>query len=148
MRARGEKALSSRQQATSKTARRSPRSSPTVAGEEGGDSALSPQHSASSSLLGIADDVCAQAKRAGADDADVVVGAGTELSVTVRKGEVENIVEASSRALGLRVIKGGRVSVSYSSDFSPASLRQFVADAVERAAISDVDEAAGLPEEG
>jgi len=78
----------------------------------------------------------------------VLIGAGTEFSVTIRKQEVENIVEASSRALGLRVIKGGRVAVSYSSDFTPDALTQFVADTVERAAISDVDEAAGLPDEG
>ncbi|MHB8621694.1 MAG: TldD/PmbA family protein, partial [Chloroflexota bacterium] len=101
-----------------------------------------------SDLLDLAEDVCRQAKRAGADDADVVVGAGTEFSVTVRRSEVENLVEASSRSLGLRVIKGGRVAVSYSSDFGTDSLRQFVADAVERAAISDVDEAAGLPDDG
>jgi PmbA protein len=99
-------------------------------------------------LLNLAEDVCRQAKAAGADDADVLIGAGTEFSVTIRKQEVENIVEASSRALGLRVIKGGRVAVSYSSDFTPESLKQFVADAVERAAISDVDEAAGLPDDG
>jgi len=78
----------------------------------------------------------------------VLVGAGSEFSVTIRKQEVENIVEASSRALGLRVIKGGRVAVSYSSDFTPDALKQFVADTVERAAISDVDDAAGLPEDG
>ena len=109
------------------------------------DSELRTQNS---ELLNLAEDVCRRAKAAGADDADVLIGAGTEFSVTIRKQEVENIVEASSRALGLRVIKGGRVSVSYSSDFSPDSLRQFVADTVERAAISDVDEAAGLPEDG
>ena len=100
-----------------------------------------------SELLDLAEDVCRRAKAAGADDADVMIGAGTEFSVTIRKQEVENIVEASSRALGLRVIKGGRVAVTYSSDFSPESLAQFVADTVERAEISDVDEAAGLPDE-
>jgi PmbA protein len=99
-------------------------------------------------LLDLAEDVCRRATAAGADDADVLVGAGTEFSVTIRKQEVENIVEASSRALGLRVIKGGRVAVSYSSDFTPDALKQFVPDAVERAAISDVDDAAGLPEDG
>ena len=101
-----------------------------------------------SQLLDLAEDVCRRATAAGADDADVLVGAGSEFSVTIRKQEVENIVEASSRALGLRVIKGGRVAVSYSSDFTPDALKQFVADTVERAAISDVDDAAGLPEDG
>jgi PmbA protein len=104
--------------------------------------------SAHDDLLNLASDVCRQAKAAGADDADVLLGAGTEFSVTIRRQEVENIVEASSRALGLRVIKGGRVAVSYSSDFTPDSLREFVAKTVEMAQISDVDEAAGLPDEG
>ncbi len=99
-------------------------------------------------LLTVAEDVCRRARKAGADDADVLIGAGTEFSVTVRKQEVENIVEASSRALGLRVIKDGRVAVSYSSDFTPDALARFVEEAVERAEISDVDEAAGLPDEG
>jgi len=103
---------------------------------------------AADELLTVAEDVCRQARTAGATDADVLVGSGTEFSVTIRRDEVENIVEASSRALGLRVIKDGRVSISYSSDFTPAALRQFVADAVERASISDVDEAAGLPDTG
>ncbi len=40
------------------------------------------------------------------------------------------------------------MAVSYSSDFSPDALQQFVAETVERAEISDVDEAAGLPDEG
>jgi len=84
-----------------------------------------------SALLQLAQDICKQAKTAGVDDADVLIGAGTEFSVTIRRQEVENIVEASSRALGLRVIKGGRV-----------------AKTVEMAEISDVDEAAGLPDDG
>src|SRR5947209_5664607 len=104
--------------------------------------------SASDDLLSLAEDVCRRAKTAGSDDADVLIGSGTEFSVTIRKQEVENIVEASSRALGLRVIKGGRVAVSYSSDFAPDAIQQFIADTVERADISDVDEAAGLPDDG
>jgi PmbA protein len=99
-------------------------------------------------LLTLAEDVCRRAVVAGADDADVLIGAGTEFSVTVRKQEVENLVEASSRAMGLRVIKGGRVAVSYSSDFSRDALEQFVDETIERASISDVDEAAGLPDDG
>ncbi len=40
------------------------------------------------------------------------------------------------------------MAVGYSSDFTPESLRQFVADTIDKAAISDVDEAAGLPDDG
>ncbi len=46
------------------------------------------------------------AKKAGADDAEVLVRDGSELTAKVRLGEPELVQEAGSRALGLRVLKG------------------------------------------
>ena len=48
---------------------------------------------------------CELAKKAGADDAEVLVRDGTELTAKVRLGEPELVKEAGSRALGLRVLK-------------------------------------------
>ena len=56
------------------------------------------------------------AKRAGADDAEVVVVDSTELAAQVRLGEPELVHEAGSRALGLRVLRGGRCAVTHTSD--------------------------------
>lgn len=86
------------------------------------------------------------ARRHGADEADVVVSTGTEFEVTVRRGEIERLVEADSKALGLRVFVGGRSAVSYTSDFSREALERFAREAVELAAISDPDPAGGLPD--
>ena len=95
--------------------------------------------------LNLAEDVVGLAKRSGADDADVLVATGTEFEVTVRKGEIDKLLEAGSKALGLRVFVGGRPAISYTSDFSRDALAKLAQDTVELAAITDVDPAAGLP---
>jgi len=96
--------------------------------------------------LSLAEDVVRRAKAHGADDADVLVGAATEFESTVREGEIERLVEASSRALGLRVFVGGRPAITYMSDFASEALDRLVEEAVELARITDPDPAAGLPD--
>jgi PmbA protein len=95
----------------------------------------------------LAGDLLARARAEGADAADVLIGEGTDFSVTVRKGEVETLKEAGSKALGLRVFVGRRTATSYTSDFSPAALRDFVRTAVGMARVTGEDPAAGLPDE-
>jgi PmbA protein len=94
----------------------------------------------------ICEHVLDLARRAGADQAEVMLGAGEEFSVTVRRGEVEKLIEAASRTLGLRVFKNGRVSASHTADLSPTSLARFVERALDLAGIADPDPYAGLPE--
>ena len=55
-----------------------------------------------------------------------VVAEGTEFSVTVRKGEVETLTEAGSKALGLRVFVGKRTASTYTSDFSWPTLARLI----------------------
>jgi PmbA protein len=95
----------------------------------------------------LAEDVLRRATGAGADAADVIVAAGTDFSVTVRKGEVETLKEAGSKALGLRVFVGKRTANAYTSDFSGAALASLVADAVAMGRATGEDPAAGLPDE-
>ncbi len=95
---------------------------------------------------GICEHVLDLARRAGADEAEVMLGAGEEFSVTVRRGEVEKLIEAASRTLGLRVFKNGRVSASYTADLSPGALARFVERAIDLAGIADPDPYAVLPE--
>ena len=66
----------------------------------------------------LATELLKTARAAGADSADVLVAEGTEFSVTVRKGEVETLTEAGSKALGVRVFVGKRTATTYTSDFS------------------------------
>ena len=97
-------------------------------------------------LLAVGERVMNQAKKAGADIAEAVVSEGSHLSTKVRLGEPELVEEAGSRALGLRVMVGQQVAVSYTSDLTEDGLRRFVEDAIELARLSQPDEFAGPPD--
>jgi PmbA protein len=88
-----------------------------------------------------------QVRARGADAADVIIGEGSEFSVTVRKGEVETLTDAGSKALGIRVFVGKRTATSYTSDFSAPALGRLVEETVAMARVTGEDPAAGLPEE-
>lgn len=98
-------------------------------------------------LLALAPDVLAKAKRAGADDADVLLLEGTDFSVTLRQGEVETLTDAGSRGLGLRVFVGHRTANVHTSDLSGPAIGALVETAVDLARATGEDEAAGLPDE-
>ena len=98
-------------------------------------------------LRDLATDLVKAARTAGASAADVIVAEGTEFSVTVRKGEVETLTEAGSKALGVRVFVGRRTASTHTSDFSWPTLRRLVEEAVGMARATGEDAAAGLPDE-
>jgi len=95
----------------------------------------------------LATDLLDKAKAAGAEAADVLIAEGTEFSVTVRKGEVETLKDAGSKALGIRVFIGKRSATSHTSDFSPSALKSLVQETVAMARATGEDSAAGLPDE-
>jgi len=95
----------------------------------------------------LATELLRTARVAGADSADVLVAEGKEFSVTVRKGEVETLKEAGSKALGIRVFVGKRTASSYTSDFSRPALRRLVDETVGMARATGEDAAAGLADE-
>jgi PmbA protein len=101
-------------------------------------------------LKNIASDVLARALRAGATDAETVVYEGDEFSALVRLGQVEQLKESGSRAIGLRVFldsaNGKRVASTSSSDLSSEGLTRLVDGAVALARITSEDPFAGLPE--
>src|SRR5262245_14248563 len=92
----------------------------------------------------LANDVIRMALEAGASAAEVRVREGTEFSSSVRLGITEKLLQASFRKLGLRLFCGNRSVVSASSDFSPAALRDMVADTIALARAASSDPAAGL----
>jgi PmbA protein len=94
-------------------------------------------------LLALGDRVVAEARKGGADVAECILRSGAELSVRVRLGKPELVEEAGTRSAGLRVIKGGRVSSTSTSDLSDAGLHRFVADALELSDLCQRDEFAG-----
>lgn len=93
-------------------------------------------------LKSVAADLVAQARRAGADAADVVVVRGTALAVEVRDGRVEETERSESDDLALRVFVGRRfASVSTNAPSEAASL---VERAVAMARHAPEDPYAGL----
>lgn len=103
---------------------------------------------AEASPLELAGRAVALARRHGAEQCDAIAIAHTESTVAVRLGEVEKLIEAGSRSLGLRVIDGGRTAVCATSDFAADAFDRFAAETVELARISAPDEYAGLPDAG
>ncbi len=97
-------------------------------------------------LIALGERVMERAKKLGADVAEAVVSEGSHLSTKVRLGEPELVEEAGSRAVGLRVLVGKQVAVSYTSDLTDAGIERFVEDALELARLSQPDEFAGPPE--
>jgi PmbA protein len=86
------------------------------------------------------------ARKAGADDAEVLVRDGSELTAKVRLGEPELVQEAGSRALGLRVLRGGRRAVTFTSDLRRDALEALCAETVTLADLAEPDEYAQPPD--
>ena len=95
----------------------------------------------------LATQLLEKARAAGADAADILIAEGTDFSVTLRKGEVETLKDAGSKALGLRAFVGRRSATSYTSDFSRDALAGLVSETVAMARATGEDPAAGLPDE-
>jgi PmbA protein len=94
----------------------------------------------------IVEDVLAMARELGASDAGAEVSEGAGLSVSVRKGELENVERNRDKSLGVSVYLGQRRGNASTSDFSAAALRQTVKAAYDIARFTAEDPAAGLPD--
>ena len=101
-------------------------------------------------LMALAEQAVEMARRAGATDAEAVAFEGDEFSVHVRLGEVDELTESGSRAIGLRVFfeaeSGQRTASTSTSDLSQDGIARLVSGAVELAKVTGVDPFAGLPE--
>ena len=82
----------------------------------------------------------------GADEIEVGVGDDVEFGVDVRMGEIENLVEAGTRSMGLRIIKDQRTAFAGTSDLSSDTIERLIRGAVRRAELANPDPCAGLPE--
>jgi PmbA protein len=104
----------------------------------------------STDLHQLAKDAVARALRLGASDAEAVAVESEEFAVNVRLGQVEQLTQSGSRALGLRVFfsttEGQRTASTSTSDLSPGGIARIIESAVELAKITGADPFAGLPE--
>src|SRR5690348_1380788 len=94
----------------------------------------------------LAEHVVSRALAMGADDAEVVIHAGREFTVNVRKGEIDRLIEADSQTLGLRLYRGGRAAATYTSDLGAEALEGFVERTLGLTNIADPSEFRRLPE--
>ncbi len=112
---------------------------------------------ATADLHQLAADAVARALKLGATDAEAVIVESEEFAVNVRLGQVEQLTESGSRALGLRVFfaasghgasaeAGQRTASTSTSDLSRSGMAHIVESAVELAKVTGADPFAGLPE--
>ncbi|MEP6875874.1 MAG: metalloprotease PmbA [Burkholderiales bacterium] len=92
------------------------------------------------------EDALGFARSLGASDAAFEVSEGVGLSVSVRKGESENVERNRDKSMGITVYAGQRRGNASTSDFSRAALEQTVRAAHDIARFTAEDSAAGLPE--
>ena len=97
------------------------------------------------SLRGLAEDLVSYGQKFGADEVEATVFETAEFSVDVRLGRIEDLVEAGSKYIGLKVIKGKKTAYATSSDLSADTLERLVKNAVRRASCAHPDEFSGLP---
>ena len=95
----------------------------------------------------LIEDVLAEARRQGASDAGAEVSEGSGMSVSVRRGQLENVERNRDKSLGISVYLGQRRGNASTSDFSPQALKDTVRAAYDIARFTAEDEFAGLPDE-
>jgi PmbA protein len=94
----------------------------------------------------LVDTALAHAKKLGATDAGAEASEGCGLSVSVRKGELENVERNRDKSLGVTVYIGHRRGNASTSDFSEVAIEQTVQAAYDIARFTAEDPMAGLPD--
>jgi len=94
--------------------------------------------------LNLLQDLIKSAQSQGADAADALFAEGTSLSLSWRKGEVEQLERSEGMDLGLRVFVGKSQAIVSSSDTSKRALGELVERAVAMAKSVPEDPFAGL----
>ena len=87
------------------------------------------------------------AKKLGASNAGAEASEGCGLSVSVRKGELENVERNRDKSLGVTVYLEHRRGNASTSDFSKAAIERTVQAAYDIARFTAEDPTAGLPDE-
>lgn len=94
----------------------------------------------------LIEDTLSIAQKMGATDSAAEVSEGMGLSVSVRKGKLENVERNRDKSIGITVFVGQRRGNASTSDFSPQALEQTVRAAYDIARYTAEDPAAGLPD--
>ena len=95
----------------------------------------------------VAESLLKEARRAGAEAADAIVAAGSEVSVNVRSGELEHAERSEGKEAGLRVIIGRKQACVASYDLRLDTFRELAERAVAMARVAPEDSSIGLAAE-
>jgi len=95
----------------------------------------------------LAENLVKKCLEKGADASEVFIESSRNLSVEVRKGDIETVQEASSSGVGFRVLKNKAMAFSYSNDLSEKALEDTLTKAVGFAESTTPDENNVLPSE-
>ncbi|MCP5145063.1 MAG: metalloprotease PmbA [Gammaproteobacteria bacterium] len=104
----------------------------------------SQRENAQAELLTVVDSVLRQARAKGADAAEASANSGQALSITVRKGELENVDHHRDKSLAVVVFRGQRKGSATTTDFTAAALERTVDAALAAANYTGEDPYAGL----
>ena len=96
---------------------------------------------------GMVDAALAHAKQLGATDAGAEASEGYGLSVSVRKGDLEQVERNRDKSLGVTVYLGHRRGNASTSDFSQQAIERTVQAAYDIARFTAEDPVAGLPDD-
>src|SRR6476659_665305 len=94
----------------------------------------------------LVDSALAHARQLGATDAGAEASEGCGLSVSVRKGELENVERNRDKSLGITVYVGNQRGNASTSDFSRPAIERTVQAAYDIARFTAQDPVAGLPD--
>jgi len=94
----------------------------------------------------LASDLVKKCRAKGADEAEIYIEIGRELSIEVRNGELETVQEAASHGIGVRVFNHGRLGFAHCNDLSESALDNTLLQAVEFAKNATPDDNNVLPE--
>lgn len=97
------------------------------------------------SLSELAEYLVKFGKKCGGDEIEITLADGYEFSVDVRLGKIENLIEAGSRYLGLKIIKDKKTALATTSDLSLETLQRLVKNTIKKAGLSNADKFSGLP---
>jgi PmbA protein len=95
--------------------------------------------------LDLATEVTAKAVDKGADECDCMIEVGRNLSVTVRRGQVESIERAAFKGLGIRFFSKKKLGFGFTTDLSQASLDDLIQQCSDFAEASTADPVAEIP---
>lgn len=96
---------------------------------------------------GLAEQLVSRCLKKGADAAEVYIENGRNLSIEVRKGQIETIEEAASYGAGLRVFVKGRMAFASSNDLGEKALDDAIGRAISFARITTADPNNVLPDD-